>query len=119
MALRKSLGKSARLKCRHRGALRHPGRAPLGLICLSAGGGEAAWVEGLEVLAPENLLQLINHFKGTQVMGSPEPLMAEERPSTLDLRDIKGQETAKRALEITAAGGHNLLTLWSQGPLTP
>ena len=80
-----------------------------GLICPAACGSEAAWAAGVEVLAPANLLQLINHFKGSQVLTPPVPRLREEAPDPLDLKDIKGQETAKRALEIAAAGSHNLL----------
>ncbi len=86
-----------------------------GLICPAAQGGEAAWAEGLEVLAPESLLALINHVKGRQVLSPPEPALAEDSGPDLDLRDIKGQESAKRALEITAAGGHNLLMIGPPG----
>ncbi len=58
-------------------------------------------------------LALVNHFKGTQVLTPPEPALAEVGVEALDLKDIKGQETALRALEVTAAGGHNLLMLLS------
>lgn len=86
------------------------------LICPYACGGEAAWAGDIEILAPHNLLQLINHIKGTQVLSQPEPRLNEMDSRRFpDLSEVKGQETAKRALEITAAGGHNLLMVGPPG----
>ena len=87
----------------------------LGLICPAAQGSEAAWAGRIEVLAAPNLLAVVNHFRGTQVLSPPEPAGAAEVENGADLADVRGMESARRALEIAAAGGHNLLLVGSPG----
>jgi magnesium chelatase family protein len=86
-----------------------------GLICPAANGPEAAWAGASPILAASSLLALINHFRGTQILSEPDCVIEDDAMRVTNMREIRGQQTARRALEVAAAGGHNLLMVGPPG----
>ncbi len=85
------------------------------LICPAACGPEAAWASGLDIIAAPDLVSLLNHLKGVQILSPLEPKYLSVDRNYPDMSDLKGQDTARRVLEIAAAGGHNLLMIGPPG----
>lgn len=90
-------------------------QADCDLVCPAECGPEAAWVGAVQVIAPETLLECMNHFRGRAILPPAQPGEVVAAPQTKDLSDVKGQERAKRALEIAAAGRHHLFLVGAPG----
>jgi magnesium chelatase family protein len=92
------------------------GQQDLGLICPAPSGSEAAWAgEGLDIIAAESLLALVNHLTGQQLAARPVARRQAQTGGLPDLSEVRGQPVARRALEVAAAGGHNLLMVGPPG----
>ena len=88
----------------------------LGIICPGVQGPEARWAGHTNILAPNHVLDLINHFHGTQILPLPDAIKnVALNVKVGDLAEVHGQESAKRALEIAAAGGHAMLMVGPPG----
>ncbi len=90
----------------------------LGIICPGDQGAEAKLSDHNDILAPFHVLQLINHFNGTQPLATPDADTSQQQTApqtTLDMSEVHGQAAAKRALEIAAAGGHAMLMVGPPG----
>ncbi|WP_420343417.1 YifB family Mg chelatase-like AAA ATPase [Paenirhodobacter sp.] len=85
------------------------------LICPKDCGAEAAWVGATTVYAPATLNDAIRHLTSERPLTPAQPGAVTEAPPHGDLRDVKGQERAKRVLEIAAAGRHHMLMVGPPG----
>ena len=89
--------------------------AGLDLICPAGCGPEAAWANELAIVAAPDLMALLNHLRGVQHLPQPQAELLPAAQNAPDLADLRGQETARRVLEIAAAGRHNLLMIGPPG----
>ena len=85
------------------------------LLCPAGSGAEAAWVGKTQVIAAATLGDVVRHYTGQVPINPAEPGEVPLNAAGRDLREVKGQERAKRALEIAAAGRHHLMLVGTPG----
>lgn len=93
----------------------HAASQQMSLICPQHNGSEAQWATTGDIIASPSLMALLNHLKGHSLLPAPPPIQMKQAHDYPDMSEVKGQHTAKRALEIAAAGRHHLLMIGPPG----